>query len=88
MPLIKLPAPLALMLPACLALLSACSTAPVVPAQQALIPPLPVQARQPAPPTWCRPTCSAGLSQLLDSWPTPPTRPASPAKPASAATTP
>ena len=86
MPLIKLPARLALMLPACLALLSACSTVPAVPAQQAVIPPLPAQARQPAPPSWCQPSCSAGLSRLQESWQTQPTEPASPALPASGPT--
>ncbi|KAF1003441.1 MAG: hypothetical protein GAK36_00253 [Pseudomonas sp.] len=53
-------------------LASGCTTKPanslppsVVPAR---IPPLPLEARQPAAPPWCSPTCSTGLSKRIESW--------------------
>ena len=54
-----------------LMLISGCSTPRqgppvVIPAPQT--PPLPQQARQPALPAWCSPTCSDGLTQLRESW--------------------
>ena len=52
-----------------LALLQGCSTAlpqPVV-VRPPPLPALPIQARQPAPPTMCAISCSLGLSTLLDS---------------------
>ncbi len=34
----------------------------------ARIPPLPLEARQPAAPPWCSPTCSTDLSKRIESW--------------------
>ena len=34
----------------------------------ARIPPLPLEARQPAAPPWCSPTCSRGLMLERESW--------------------
>lgn len=67
-------------------LLSGCGTVskplppPVV--RPAAIPPLPIQAKQPAPPEICLPTCSAGLTRLrerLQRLPMPHGQPAKPA---------
>jgi len=53
-------------------LASGCTTKPasslppsVAPAR---IPPLPLEARQPAAPPWCSPTCSTGLSKRIENW--------------------
>lgn len=53
-------------------LASGCATKPanspppsVAPAR---IPPLPLEARQPAAPPWCSPTCSHGLMHERESW--------------------
>lgn len=51
-------------------------------------PPLPQEARQPASPPLCSPTCSAGLAKLLDSLLQPPTGPGLRVPPAKPATTP
>ena len=50
------------------------------------IPALPPQAQQPALPSWCSPTCSAGLTKLRESWQQQLTSPTPPAGPASAST--
>jgi hypothetical protein len=73
-----------------LLLLQGCSTAlpPPVVVRPPPLPPLPIQARQPAPPTLCVISCSLGLSTLLDSLLLTPTPLTSPAKPVSATTTP
>ena len=76
-----------LMLPACLVLLNACSTVPAIAPVPPQIPPLPLQARQPLPPTLCQPTCSAGLSMLLDSLESSPIKPSLPDERASRLTT-
>lgn len=70
-----------------LALLAGCwsATAPLSVAVPP--PPLPQQARQPAPPPLCNPTCSAGLETLLDSLLPMLTGPGLRVKPAVAATT-
>ncbi len=81
----------ALTLSACALLLSACaSKSPPLPVvvQPPNIPPLPAVAQQPPPPPICRPTCSAGLATLLESWLPPLTPPAPPASPASGPTKP
>lgn len=66
---------------------SACSPLPSAPANaQAVTPPLPAPARQPAPPPWCLPTCSAGLTRERENWLPTLTLPESPASPASAPT--
>ncbi len=53
-------------------LASGCTTTPanspppsVAPAR---IPPLPLEARQPAAPQWCSPTCSHGLMLERENW--------------------
>lgn len=53
-------------------LASGCATKPasllptsVAPAR---IPPLPFEAKQPAAPLWCSPTCSHGLMRERESW--------------------
>jgi len=49
--------------------LSACSSTPTfVPTPAPLIPPLPQEARQPATPSLCLPTCSAALTQEQQNW--------------------
>ena len=53
----------------------------------ATIPPLPPQARQPAIPSECLPTCLSALTRERESWLNTLTAPESPAKPASAAMT-
>lgn len=61
-----------LTLPALALLLSACAVPlkPLPPAVTAppVIPPLPLQARQPPAPVWCLPTCSAALTTDRASW--------------------
>lgn len=47
---------------------SACTTLPQAVVSPPVIPPLPAQARQPAPPAWCQPTCSLSLSTALRGW--------------------
>lgn len=64
--------------------LCGCASAPQLPLA---VPPLPQEARQPATPSECSPTCSIGLTRERESWLTTPTAPASPALPASAPTT-
>lgn len=79
-------APALMMTAALLMLLAAgCSTPlaslrpdPVAPAR---IPPLPEAARQPPAPALCSPSCSKGLSTLLESWQKLLTAPASPVTP-------
>lgn len=38
------------------------------PSPGAVVPPLPVQARQPVTPEWCVPSCSAGLTRERERW--------------------
>ena len=64
-----------------------CDSPLLKPTQGPLIPPLPAQARQPATPPECLPTCSASVSIALDSWLASPTSVASQARPASGAMT-
>lgn len=51
--------------------------------QPALRPPLPVEARQPKPPSICLPTCSAGVQRLFGNWGDSLTLPTGPAASAS-----
>jgi len=44
------------------------ATLPPEPVAPARIPPLPEAARQPPAPALCSPSCSKGLSTLLESW--------------------
>ena len=70
---------------------AACSpTLPVIapPPAPPQIPALPPQARQPATPSICLPTCSAGLTRERESWRNSLMLPTQPGSPASAATTP
>ena len=90
MPVNHLPLP-RLMLPLLLMLVSGCAQlspppAAVVPPPR--VPPLPAEARQPAPPPICSPTCSAGLTRLRTELLGTLTHPASPGAPASAPTKP
>lgn len=67
-------------------LLAACASAPnnSPPSVAPLVPPLPLEARQPALPAWCSPTCSAGWRRMVETLLQPqtqPTVPVSPAKP-------
>ncbi|CAG9172311.1 hypothetical protein CURE108131_10945 [Cupriavidus respiraculi] len=78
------PAMLALLLIGC-ATESPSWSPPVEPAR---IPALPAQARQPAVPSECLPTCSSALTVERGSWLNMLTGPESPAKLASAPTTP
>ncbi|AOI98082.1 hypothetical protein WS66_20730 [Burkholderia sp. LA-2-3-30-S1-D2] len=68
--------------------LAACSNASISSSQPPAIPPLPPEARQPATPSICLPTCSAALTSARASWQSTLTVPASPASSASATTTP
>ena len=79
-----LPIALLLLLPAC-----ATVSPPLPPSVIAppAIPPLPLAARQPAPPELCMLTCSDGLSLLLDSLLLSPGSAATPARSASSPTT-
>lgn len=65
-----------------------CAQPPTRPVKPPAIPDLPAEALQPPPPTWCQPTCSAGLTRYYESWLLRMTKPASPVKPASTSTTP
>ena len=53
---------LALLLPAC------ASNSPTTVSVPAAVPPLPGEARQPKTPSFCYPTCSAGLTSERASW--------------------
>lgn len=68
-------------------LLPGCVTVPTSSPAPA-IPPLPQAARQPAPPAWCSPTCSAGWRSEVERLLQLSTPPALPARPASAPMTP
>ncbi|MNT74772.1 hypothetical protein D3C72_2136190 [compost metagenome] len=83
--------PLRPMLASLTLLVASCS--PVLPLSsmqvaEPAIPPLSGAARQPAIPSWCLPTCSAGLTHERESWRQLLTMPESPASPANAVTTP
>lgn len=67
--------------------LAACSSASISSSQPPAIPPLPPEARQPATPSICLPTCSAGLTSARESWRNMLTAPALPASSVSATTT-
>ncbi|AAT38383.1 gp24 [Burkholderia phage BcepC6B] len=67
--------------------LAACSSASISSSQPPAIPPLPPEARQPATPLICLPTCSAALTNARVSWQRTLTPPASPAGSANATTT-
>ncbi len=58
----------ALMLMPLLLLLTACANNSPRTSSVPAIPPLPPEARQPATPSICLPTCSAGLTKLRESW--------------------
>ena len=64
------------------------STVTAPPPEPPRIPALPLQARQPAMPSICSPTCSAGLTTQRESWRASLTWPTPPAAPASAPTMP
>ncbi len=68
-----------------LVLLSACGSGPRQPSFPR-VPPLPLEARQPAIPSECLPTCLDALMSARESWLNTPTVPASPALPASGPT--
>ncbi|SEF28544.1 hypothetical protein SAMN03159371_03724 [Variovorax sp. NFACC28] len=82
----KLPQ-LVLMLLPLLVLSSGCAhnSTPSAPpsVQPALRPSLPVEARQPKPPSICLPSCSAGVERLFGSWGDSLTLPTAPAPSAS-----
>ena len=63
--------------------LAGCATVPTSSPAPA-IPPLPEAARQPAPPAWCSPTCSAGWRSEVERLLQLSTPLASPERPASA----
>ncbi len=67
--------------------LAACSSASISSSQPPAIPPLPPEARQPATPSICLPTCSAALAKRRESWQRSLTNAALPASSASAITT-
>ncbi|AHI73489.1 putative gp23 [Burkholderia thailandensis USAMRU Malaysia  len=67
--------------------LAACSSASTSSSQPPTIPPLPPEARQPATPSICLPTCSAALTSARANWQSTLTEPASPASSANATTT-
>lgn len=80
------PRRLAPMLPALLLCLASCGhDSPLLlhPPPAPVIPPLPAQARQPAPIPECSPTCSAALTSERASWLRMLTPPESPERPAS-----
>ncbi|KVE26345.1 hypothetical protein WS67_15830 [Burkholderia singularis] len=58
----------ALMLPPLLLLLTACASKSPCLSSAPAIPPLPPEVRQPATPSICLPTCSAGLMHERESW--------------------
>ncbi len=68
--------------------LAACSSASTSSSQPPAIPPLPPEARQPATPSICLPTCSAALTSARANWQSTLTAPVSPASSVSATTTP
>jgi hypothetical protein len=76
--------PIALLLLPLLTLAASCSTAPRSLVVDVPRLPLPQEARQPAPPVLCQPSCSTGLASLLNSLQRSPTIAAAPASPASA----
>ena len=80
-----------LLLAALLPLMQACGASlPVsvpAPVQRAQIPPLPLSARQPSPPSQCSLRCSASAANDAQSWRDSLTTLASPASPASGLTT-
>jgi len=81
----RAPTPLACLLTLALLalLLTGCAARLPVPASSS-VPPLPEEAKQPPTPSFCRPSCSAGLKPLLNSL----TNAAQPEKPASSPTKP
>ncbi|ETP64874.1 hypothetical protein BDSB_05580 [Burkholderia dolosa PC543] len=68
--------------------LAACNSASISSSQPPSIPPLPPEARQPATPSICLPTCSAGLTSARENWRKSLTSGALPASNASATTMP
>lgn len=66
-------------------LLAGCATPPAQLAA-APVPPLPAQARQPALPPWCSPSCTTGLMAERATWQQRLTQPESQALPASSPT--
>lgn len=83
----KIRIPLGLMLMLLVLLLSGCASDSVNllrPVTPPTIPPLPAQAKQPAIPSMCLPTCSAALTKERESWLNTLTPPASPGRPANA----
>lgn len=66
-------------------LLGACASVPTNwPPSVPVVPPLPMEARQPALPGWCSPNCSAGWRKLVETLlkgSTPPAQPVQPVKP-------
>lgn len=74
-------APLALLLAGC------ASALPSSPSVEPAIPPLPAEARQPAIPSKCLPTCSSALTVERESWLNMLTQPGSQDKHASGPTT-
>lgn len=67
-------------------LLAGCETPRAQPLIAPAVPPLPAQARQPAPLPWCLPTCSKALTAERENWRRQLTQPESPASPASGPT--
>lgn len=57
-----------MLLPLALLLSGCASESPSYPVDPPRVPPLAKEARQPTPPAWCSPTCSAGLTQQRESW--------------------
>lgn len=86
MPLILLWPRLVLMLMVPPWLLIGCAALRETPPAGPVVPPLPAQARQPAPLPWCLPTCSKALTAERESWRRQLTLPESPASPASGPT--
>lgn len=70
-----------------LLLLTACASKSTGSSNARGIPPLRPEARQPATPSICLPTCSAALTSARENWRNTLTVPASPASSASATTT-
>ncbi len=69
-----------------MALLTACASKSPHSSPMSDVPALRPEARQPATPSICSPTCSAGLTKLRESWRESLTNAASPANSASAVT--
>ena len=88
----NLPLAHALTLTLLLLLSSGCATKPPalppLPVAPPLVPPLPQQARQPTPPPWCLPTCSAALGKRLSTLADTLTKPETQGLPAKPVTTP